>query len=316
MAHRLRTDVLSFFILAESTTMLLSFSIFLLTYFALVIFLPKGSILQELIQLPVYWSKVFQVDTKDLFTEKHKFGSHRKQYLYYLSKNEQPSNKKQVIFYIHGGGWRYGSPEAFRPNAKFFIELGYDVFMPAHRKTPKYGYSYQIEDIALAVQKAKEIMLKKGMQKQKIVIGGISSGGNLSALLVHNKSILQTYGIQKTDFGGVFLLAAPLNIRLMRQTHVLRSFAGRPKKTQYNLANPYTLIEAAEKTQHLIVHGEQDGLVNYFSTLTFVDKFRALNPDYLDFHTIPNGSHLDAGKWMFREDEVGQKLRSWLTDLS
>jgi acetyl esterase/lipase len=305
-----------FFIPADPIKMLLSIIIFILAYIALAIFLPKGSILQELIQLPIYWSKVFQVNTNELYSEKYSFGPHRKQYLYYLSKNKQPSNQKQVIIYIHGGGWRYGSPEAFRPNAKFFIELGYDVFMPAHRKTPKYGYKDQIEDIALAVQKVKEIMRDKGMSNRQIIIGGISSGGNLSALLVYNNSILHQYGIDKTEFAGLFLLAAPLNIRLMLQTHVLRSFAGKPKQKRYNLANPYSLICGEEKIPHLIVHGERDGLVNYFSSLTFVDKFRALNPEYLEFHTIPDGSHLDAGKWMFREDEVGQKLRNWLSALS
>ena len=290
------------------TTILIIFGLFCL----LSLLLPKGIIFHELTRLPLYWLNMIAVSTTELFIEKYRYGPHRKQYLYYLSGSVQPSGKKNVIIYLHGGGWRFGSPEAFRPNAKFFVERGFDVFMPAHRKTPRFGYESQIADMGLAVSKILEILKDKGLENRKIIIGGISSGGNLSALLLYHREILKYYDISLDRFSGIFLLAAPLNIRMMRQTFIIRSFAGRPNQPTYAKANPYDQLTGREKLPHLVVHGEKDGLVNYSSTLSFADRYNYLNPGYLQFHTIKNGTHLDAGKWMFRKDEVGQVLAEWL----
>lgn len=92
-----------------------------------------------------------------------------------------------VIFYIHGGGFVFGSPET---HAAMLAELarrtGARVVMPRYRLAPEHPFPAAVED----VEQAYLALIASGVELSDIVIGGDSAGGtllfNLLAGIVEN----------------------------------------------------------------------------------------------------------------------------------
>ena len=271
--------------------------------------------LQEILHLPIYWLGMRSVPTKNRPVEQYSYGPHAKQYLLY-APTWQASKKPYSIIYIHGGGWQFASPEAFKPHAQYLNELGFDVFLCSHRKLPKYNAIDMRIDCIEALLKVRSILKDKKQEEHKILLGGLSSGANLVALLLYNKQGLQEKGLSPNLFAGIFLLAAPLQLRLMWPSPVIWQFAGPQKGDRFKAANPYDQIPEDGTVPHLILHGNKDGLVPYRSTVAFVNALKNKYPEQVEFHLIKNATHLDLGKWSFREDHTALLLRTWLERFS
>jgi acetyl esterase/lipase len=87
----------------------------------------------------------------------------------------------KVFFYIHGGGWCFGSPDTTRA---FCTEIALlakvKVLSVDYRLAPEHPHPAQIDDVSAAY----EWLVESGTQPENIVIGGESAGGHLSLLLL------------------------------------------------------------------------------------------------------------------------------------
>ena len=281
--------------------------IFPILFFLAFFLVPKGYNLHELTHLPFFWQEMYRSPTEEIQMQKFYYGKHSRQYYIQMQHPNWPINKEHVIIYAHGGGWQFGRPEAFKPNAQFFLKNGFRTYIIGHRKLPIFNFHDMLSDIQTAVSSIKEMHPEENI---KIILGGVSSGGHLVASLINQKASIRQH------IAGVFLLAAPLNLSKMRQSIVINQLAGKPGTNYYQEVNPFENITNQINLPHLIVQGEKDGLVNFLSTLSYVERFQGLNPSQLTFHIIPNGTHLDAVKWGFRQDEVGTTLINWLDEIS
>lgn len=286
----------------------------ILIYLLLFFFLPKGYLLQEIVHLPVYWFRMLNVDTKHLEEQKFTYGEHPRQYLLFYPPSGK-KHKNQVIVYFHGGAWLFGSPERFRANAKFLVDLGYPVCLISHRRIPFYNGIDMKADCINALLKVLDIKKAQQLPQKKVILGGISAGANLAALLLYDKVGLKEAGIPSSLFSGIFLMGVPAHLGKMDYNLILRLFAGVRNSPLFAQANPYDNIDNAIDCPHLIVHGNRDGMVSYSSTVAFVEKLSQFIPKKIQFHTLENGTHLDAGKWMFQEDEVALVLKDWLQNI-
>ena len=269
-------------------------------------------VLREVKGAPRHAYKVTQGRLKNgIFPhQKYAFGKHRKQYLCWFEPAK--ATKDHIIIFYHGGGWTFGKPEIFSDRAKLFAQEGYQVIMPAHRKLPFNSYPEIREDLNLTLKKVYAIMEKKGILHKKIILGGMSSGGNLAALLLLDHSLLNNTGFTPNHFASAFLCGAPVNLAGMTDSFLLTNYAGKKESTRFKNASPINHIPASFSKQLLLVHGTKDGLVNYQSTADFVDKLNKVSTVSMDFYTIPNGSHLKAVSWAYEDNEVRQKILSWL----
>lgn len=283
----------------------------LIIYILLALLLPKGLLIQELLQLPIYWIGMQSVSTQNRLMQKYAYGPHARQYLLY-APSSQVKKRPYSILYIHGGGWRFGSPEAFKAHALFLNDLGFDVFLLSHRKLPKHNALDMKEDCLNALLKVGQILKSKQQEEHKIILGGLSSGANLVALLLYNSKSLNEKTWSIDHFAGIFLLAAPLQLRYMSYSPVLWQFAGKKSSNLFLQANPYDQIPANGTVPHLILHGDKDGLVPHRSTQSFAKALKERYPDLVEFHLIKGATHLDLGKWSFREDQTAHLLRNWL----
>ena len=269
-------------------------------------------VLREVKYLPHHAYKVTQGRLKNGVYphEKHAFGKHRKQYLCWFEPEK--ITKQHLIIFYHGGGWTFGKPEVFSDRAKLFAEAGYQVVMPAHRKLPFNSYREIREDLILTLKKVYEIMQTKGILDKKVILGGMSSGGNLAALLFLDHSLLKDTGFSPSHFVSAFLCGAPVSLSDMTDSFLLTNYAGKRAHPDFKKASPINFLPTSFSKRLLVVHGTADGLVNYQGTANFVQQLNKVSKVPIDFYTIPNGSHLKAVSWAYEDNEIRQKILSWL----
>ncbi len=247
-----------------------------------------------------------------MIIEKHRFGSHRRQYFLFFQPKNRKTDKKNVIVYYHGGGWRSGSPELLRSNAQLFINLGYCVFMPSYRRAPFNGYAEIRADISLSLKKSVEVMNNHGLQDKKIILGGMSAGGNLVALILYDRNELEKLGFSQELFSGLMLFGAPLDLATMKDSVVLRDFAGRRDQPTFKQASPIQHLQEDENIPVFCVHGTHDGLVPYSSALSFSEKLNKINDETLTFITATKATHLETATWAFEDNPIRKTMIDWL----
>ncbi|KAJ2884251.1 hypothetical protein H4R27_002236 [Coemansia aciculifera] len=106
---------------------------------------------------------------------------------------------ENIVLYVHGGGYRYGSPASHRSLTGRLSGLSGLRCMSVHyRLAPLHPYPAQLHDAFLAFV----YLLKQGFKPQNIVLAGDSAGGNLALSLL---LLLRHTGITRTVCGLVLL---------------------------------------------------------------------------------------------------------------
>ena len=285
---------------------------FVLLCFILFWIIPKKTILHEILRIPIFLVRSITSERNNMIVEKHRFGNHRRQYVLFFQPLNRKTNKKNVIIYYHGGGWRSGSPELLQSNAQFLVDLGYCVFMPSHRRTPFNSYSEIREDLSLILQKVVDIMNIHGLQDKKMILGGMSSGGNLAALMLYDRRQLAKFGFTQQIFSGIMLFGAPLDLATMKDSFVLRNFAGRRDQKTFQQANPIQHLQDDENIPVLCIHGTYDGLVPYSTAVSFKNKLSKINDSILTFITVEKASHLETASWAYEDNYIRKTIVKWL----
>jgi predicted esterase len=170
-----------------------------------------------------------------------------------------------------------------------------------------------LNDILLSVL---ELQKNKGWKNQQIVLGGMSAGGNLAALLFLDHHQLAHLAVPPSVFAGLLVLGAPLNLDKMHNNLVLRAYAGTKGSEQFRLANPVEHLQKhTPQTAVFCVHGECDGMVPYQSAATFVEIFESIQPEKIQFVSSKNGTHLDAASWGHADPNLKREILSWVKNL-
>lgn len=284
----------------------------ILACFLLLLLAPKGTNLHEIIRLPYYNYKAQTAKRNEMIMYKYQFGAHRRQYLYLFLPKGKKVSKEEVIIYFHGGGWTFGNPMMFRCNAQLFVDLGYAVIMPTYRRLPFFNADDMQEDIRLALKTTIDIIKEKSWQNKRLIIAGLSSGAHLAALLCYNKTHFKSLELPREKLAGILLLGPPLDLREMTPTPVIWKLVGRRKQALFQRNNPVNYLEPTDQQATFLLHGTKDGLVNYNSSLSFIKK---RGTEAFTFYTIENGTHLDAGFWIFEEGEIRDAIFNWLESL-
>lgn len=272
-------------------------------------------ILKEMRKMPKHAQNVRHSYTHVLPHQKIAYGTHRQQYLCYFKPENIDPSKPLIVFY-HGGSWLVGKPEMFTNRAQVFVEQGYTVVMPTHRKLPFHRYYSMREDMILVLRAVKRLLLEKGTPEKKIVLAGMSSGGNLAALSFFDASIADEAGFNEDQIIAGFFCGAPLNLAGMPDSIVIRGYADEQHTSMFQQASPISFLSATSPAKPvLVVHGSEDGLVAYSSILTFKERLRAITPTDLTLCTLPNGSHIDSVRWAVQDGEVRQIILDWFSSI-
>ncbi len=287
----------------------------LLAYWLLRRAIPKGTLLAEFLEIPRWLIRCLRLPIGKYREHRIRYGKHFRQYLLFFQPENGVPVKPHLVVYFHGGGWQFSRPEMWRPAAQALVNEGYCVVMPSHRRLPFFDILSQKEDAALAVRKTLEIMQLHGISDRKIILGGMSSGGNLAALVTFDRSLKSNFGLTDERFAGYFFFGAPLDLYLMRPSPPLFLLGGRRKGELFPSACPACYLQPGFQTPVLQVNGTHDGLVEYKSALSFRQQMEACEPADFQFHTIEGGVHTDAASWIFPHHPSRKVFFDWLQKL-
>lgn len=243
----------------------------------------------------------------------HSFGPNWRQYLKTFGPKEGHPTQEYVIYFIHGGGWKVGSPIMRRPLGRFLVSLGYTVVMPAYRYTFGHRYPELMEDTTLAFRKT---LTLDECKDKKFILMGESAGGNLGALLLYDRKRLERANISQDRFAGFLSIAGALDLTELDDSFVLRDYCGPRDGEMFKLANPINYLQPGESTPMLAIQGTDDGLAMHQNAVNFVERLNELSPGTGELFTVEGASHIKVvGDW-FRDDApVRHKVLDWLRKL-
>ncbi|SFI52037.1 alpha/beta hydrolase [Halpernia frigidisoli] len=96
--------------------------------------------------------------------------------------NKEKENYPAVIL-IHGGGWKSGDKKMMYPLAENLAENGYNCFEIEYRLSDEVKYPGGVDDVINAIKFIKKNKKKFNINSNKIAILGVSSGGQMAALI-------------------------------------------------------------------------------------------------------------------------------------
>lgn len=265
---------------------------------------------REILSLPVFWWKALSASTQGISIKQHRFGQHKRQYYIYCQSEKQPNTKRGIIIYFHGGGWKFGKPGQFFRHARLLSELGFDVVLPSYRRIPFSRFPEIREDLNNFCIRFHQELSQQKKEALPIIVGGMSAGGNLAALLA--------FGTEKYPIPfpikGLFLFGAPLALNAMKNSLYVQSYAGRPKSEIFKAANPinYLSDEKAIALPTLIIYGGKDGMVPTGAVLPFAERLKMINKAPTEVLYLPDFSHIEVASWVFEKQPIRPVFFKWL----
>ena len=214
-----------------------------------------------------------------------------------------PSNdmKYPVVFFCHGGGWISGFRN--QPNnvswCKYLASKNLAVVSIDYR----YGYENTMEDILSDYSDALEYIKKNhealSIDKNKIVLMGLSAGGHLS--LLYSTYYTKTENMEKMEgIKGVVAYYAPSDLRdifkadnksIFSRFATKKTLKADPEEKEdiYRYYSPITYL-SKNMIPCLLVHGKEDQVVPFSSSVKFIQKLKEYNVKY-DFLVHKKGEH-------------------------
>ncbi|WAC48397.1 alpha/beta hydrolase [Asticcacaulis sp. SL142] len=162
----------------------------------------------------------FQTGQQVLFDRRYKSVGARELHIdVFLPAPEVKTGKGIVL--VHGGGWRSGGKSHFYGLANRLAQKGYAVFLPEFRLSPEAPYPAGLMDVNDALVWVKSQADTFGIDRDKLAIGGASSGGQMAALLAYtaDKPLFKTTPGDDTrvsaliDIDGVLDFTTPLALQ-------------------------------------------------------------------------------------------------------
>jgi acetyl esterase/lipase len=285
--------------------------ILLLTLLLLYGLTPKGSLLHEAIHLPWFWVSALSAPKHPTNCRKIYYGTHPRQYYLLCLPQKGGASRPELLFYFHGGSWRWGKPEFFKTHAGFFNKLGYAVVLPSYRPCPKHNYRHIKEDVEATLLHAYQLAGQEGLPCQQAITGGMSAGGHLACQLALQFDSAAA-GLPAAWIKKSFALGAPLHLAAMPESFVLKDLAGQRQGDLFKQTDPFNHAHARLDCPILVVHGTHDGMVPYHSTKGFAQRREEANPAAVEWKSIYKGTHLSIASWIFKKGATRQAVLQWL----
>lgn len=200
----------------------------------------------------------------------------------YFPPGHKGQDHRPILVLIHGGGWKSGQREDYRPYAVKVAKAGYVVASLSYRLSGVAKFPAQIRDVNAALQFLSDRSGEYGIDPERFVVMGGSAGGHLAMLAGYARDEAdyrpdadadlkliepeRNAGERKPyDIAAVFNFYGPSDLT----THFARSQAVVPqliggsfedKQAEYRSASPLFRVSSDDPAS-LVVHGTLDDIV-------------------------------------------------------
>lgn len=182
----------------------------------------------------------------------------------YAELPEQVSGPTPFIVWIHGGGWRDGTPETSMKNeSQYFASQGYASFRVQYRLMDAVGSNEeQLQDIADAVAFIKDQAGTLNVDPQRYAYVGGSAGGQLAIISAINDSdcraLVSLYAV--CDVKGFYEFLVRVGQRTEYEAE--QSFFFMEDSERYGKLSPSAAVVPGMAPM-LVIHGTGDSTAPY-----------------------------------------------------
>lgn len=212
-----------------------------------------------------------------------------------------------AVVLVHGGGWVGGSPALMGDLARLLTDEGYLTVNAAYTLSDGIaGFPIAVDDVACAVRYAAAHPDGDGT----VAIIGHSAGAHLAALVALDE---RSYGsgcplADPVVPDRLVGLAGPYDVARLGPLMLPFFGAGPTDDPEVWVAgNPMRHTDANPGLSSLIMHGEEDALVDYTFAADFADALTAGGSEAL-VEVVEGARHND----MHDPDVVGDLIVTWL----
>jgi acetyl esterase/lipase len=101
----------------------------------------------------------------------------------YFPAGWKPTDKRPVVVFFFGGGWKNGTYTQFVPQAEYFASRGLVALSADYRVESKHKTTPDccVEDAKSAIRWVKTNAAKLGVDAEKVIASGGSAGGHIAA---------------------------------------------------------------------------------------------------------------------------------------
>lgn len=226
-----------------------------------------------------------------------------------IFKPKTKPNGAAVIFIV-SGGWisRYTPPEqalivtdsGFNPRYQELLDKGFTVIALRHGGSPKYLIPEIVADVRRGVRFIRYNAARWGIDKNRLGVYGGSAGGHLSLMIglasdSGDPAAREDFMKESDRVQAVVAYFPPVDLRPLARglnppAGVLDRFPAlnfeKEKAADYS---PIVFVTPDDPAT-LLIHGDQDPLVNISNSQILFDAFKKNNVK-TDFITIPGAGH-------------------------
>ncbi|MDF2437506.1 MAG: esterase [Bacteroidota bacterium] len=122
------------------------------------------------------------------------------------------SSKKDVLIFLHGGGWSHGKKSLYSFFGKRLARKDVVGVIVSYPLSPDVDWNGMAEASAKAVKWVKENIDQYGGDPSRVFISGHSAGGHLSALITVKEEYFNKVGLKDPVKGVILIDAAGLDM--------------------------------------------------------------------------------------------------------
>jgi acetyl esterase/lipase len=206
---------------------------------------------------------------------------------------------RTAILYFHGGGWRGGSREMMRPDARAMAELGFVGIPAQYRLVGQAAWPAQIHDVKAAIRWTRAHAQELDVDPQRIVLWGSSAGAQLALLAAGTPDQPSFEGELgpldvSSQVAAVIAVHPPVSFHVGepvdRSTTPGKTLLGDSASVeQARAASPITHVSESFPAT-LLLHGTQDRMVHHSASQRMLDALRGVRAP-ADLHLFHGHTH-------------------------
>jgi acetyl esterase/lipase len=189
-------------------------------------------------------------------------------------KDFNKTDRRSACIFFHGGSWATGMPEWGYENCLRYAGKGMVAISIEYRLQNVHGVyiSDAVTDALAAVSWVRQHFTALGIDPDKIVVAGFSSGAHLAAC-----AAMISKGNKSTYFGDDQKFSSQPNAVILQSAPYTVENRGAISPTiPINAYSPMNYVDNG-LVPMLLLHGEFDDIVNYSEFEKFVEKMKQTN---------------------------------------